>query len=106
MIFKEFCCLFTFTHCCTIGNKCKICAFLYEACFSKRNTIFFFWNFLFYCSIDSFWLEKNNWIRISIEIIDLRTLSPLDTETILASVQKTGRVVIAHEAQRTLGMAS
>ncbi len=44
--------------------------------------------------------------HVSIEIIDLRTLSPLDTETILASVQKTGRVVIAHEAQRTLGMAS
>lgn len=44
--------------------------------------------------------------HISIEIIDLRTLSPLDTETIVKSVQKTGRVVIAHEAQRTLGMAA
>ncbi len=34
----------------------------------------------------------------SIEIVDLRTLSPLDLETILASVGKTGRCVIAHEA--------
>ena len=37
------------------------------------------------------------------EIIDLRTLLPLDTETILASVRKTGRVVIAHEAPKTCG---
>lgn len=34
---------------------------------------------------------------ISVEIIDLRTISPLDTETIFASVKKTGRVLIAHE---------
>ncbi len=44
--------------------------------------------------------------HVSLEIIDLRTLSPLDTETIITSVQKTGRVVIAHEAQRTLGMGA
>ncbi len=37
------------------------------------------------------------------EIIDLRTLMPLDTETLLASVRKTGRVVIAHEAPKTCG---
>ncbi|HEX4456756.1 MAG TPA: alpha-ketoacid dehydrogenase subunit beta [Polyangia bacterium] len=37
------------------------------------------------------------------EIIDLRTLLPLDTETILTSVRKTGRVVIAHEAPKTCG---
>ena len=37
------------------------------------------------------------------EIIDLRTLVPLDTETILESVRKTGRVVIAHEAPKTCG---
>ncbi len=43
---------------------------------------------------------------ISIELIDLRTLSPLDVETIIKSVQKTGRCVVVHEAQRTLGLAS
>ena len=40
---------------------------------------------------------------ISAEVIDLRSLVPLDEETILASVRKTGRVVIVHEAARTCG---
>ena len=39
----------------------------------------------------------------SVEIVDLRTLVPLDAETVLASVRKTGRVVIVHEAPRTCG---
>ena len=39
----------------------------------------------------------------SIEVIDLRTLLPLDTATVLASVQKTGRLVVVHEAPRTCG---
>jgi pyruvate dehydrogenase E1 component beta subunit len=42
----------------------------------------------------------------SIELIDLRSLSPLDDETIVSSVKKTGRCVIVHEAQRKLGMAA
>jgi 2-oxoisovalerate dehydrogenase E1 component beta subunit len=37
------------------------------------------------------------------EVLDLRTLIPLDVESVLASVQKTGRVVILHEAPRTCG---
>jgi len=40
---------------------------------------------------------------ISAEVIDLRSLVPLDEETILESVRKTGRVVIVHEAARTCG---
>lgn len=40
---------------------------------------------------------------ISAEIIDLLTISPLDSETLCASVRKTGRAVIVHEAPRTLG---
>ena len=40
------------------------------------------------------------------EVIDLRTLVPLDEETILESVRKTGRVVIVHEAQRTCGFGA
>jgi 2-oxoisovalerate dehydrogenase E1 component beta subunit len=39
----------------------------------------------------------------SIEVIDLRTLVPLDSATLLESVRKTGRVVILHEAPRTCG---
>lgn len=40
------------------------------------------------------------------DVIDLRTLDPLDEETIIRSVQKTGRVVIIQESPRTLGLAS
>ena len=45
-------------------------------------------------------------IKIDAELIDLRTLKPLDKKTIIGSVKKTGRVVIVQEAQRTLGLAS
>ena len=40
---------------------------------------------------------------ISVEVVDLRTLSPFDLDTILASVRKTGRCVIVHEAPKTGG---
>lgn len=40
---------------------------------------------------------------ISVEVVDPRTLSPLDLDTIVASVRKTGRLVIAHEAVETGG---
>jgi len=43
---------------------------------------------------------------IDAEIIDLRTLLPLDIETIVASVEKTGRCVVAHEATRTCGFGA
>jgi pyruvate dehydrogenase E1 component beta subunit len=39
----------------------------------------------------------------SIEFIDLRTISPLDRETIVKSVQKTGRFAVVHEAMNTFG---
>jgi 2-oxoisovalerate dehydrogenase E1 component beta subunit len=43
---------------------------------------------------------------VSIEVIDLRSLSPLDLDTVEASVRKTGRLVIAHEAQRSGGVGA
>ena len=43
---------------------------------------------------------------VSCEIIDLRTLSPLDEETILESVKKTGRVLIVHEAPGMYGVGA
>ncbi|MEF8785840.1 MAG: alpha-ketoacid dehydrogenase subunit beta [Haloarculaceae archaeon] len=42
---------------------------------------------------------------IDCEVVDLRTLSPLDEETILDSFQKTGRAVVVHEAPKTGGLA-
>jgi 2-oxoisovalerate dehydrogenase E1 component len=43
---------------------------------------------------------------VSAEVIDLRTVAPLDMETVLASVAKTGRAVVVHEAVRTCGPAA
>ena len=43
---------------------------------------------------------------ISCEVVDIRSLRPLDEETILASVAKTGRVAIVHEAPRTAGFGA
>ncbi|SDX66151.1 alpha-ketoacid dehydrogenase subunit beta [Tepidimicrobium xylanilyticum] len=40
------------------------------------------------------------------EIIDLRTISPMDRETFVESVKKTGRAVIVHEAPKTLGVGA
>jgi len=45
-------------------------------------------------------LEKEGY---SIELIDLRTISPIDKETIFTSVQKTGRFAVVHEAATTFG---
>lgn len=42
----------------------------------------------------------------SAEVIDLRTVSPLDIDTIIASVEKTGRVVVVQEAQKSAGIAA
>jgi pyruvate dehydrogenase E1 component beta subunit len=47
--------------------------------------------------------EKEN---IDIEIIDLRTLSPLDKDTIITSVEKTGRALVVHEAPKTCGLGA
>jgi len=47
--------------------------------------------------------EKGAKRGFDLEVIDLRTLVPFDVERILASVKKTGRVVIVHEAPRTSG---
>ncbi|HEY9379421.1 MAG TPA: alpha-ketoacid dehydrogenase subunit beta [Jiangellaceae bacterium] len=42
----------------------------------------------------------------SLEVIDLRSLSPLDMPVLLDSVRKTGRCIVVHEAQRTLGIGA
>lgn len=48
-------------------------------------------------------LEKQG---IQAEIIDLRTISPIDTETIVESVKKTNRAIVVQEAQKSAGIAA
>ncbi|MGM9966646.1 MULTISPECIES: alpha-ketoacid dehydrogenase subunit beta [unclassified Rummeliibacillus] len=48
-------------------------------------------------------LQKENY---SAEVIDLRTIQPLDIETIIASVEKTGRAIVVQEAQKQAGIAA
>ncbi len=43
---------------------------------------------------------------VSVEVIDLLTVSPLDTETITTSVNKTGRAAVIHEGHRSFGIGS
>ncbi|AME09511.1 MULTISPECIES: alpha-ketoacid dehydrogenase subunit beta [Gemella] len=47
-------------------------------------------------------LEKQG---ISVEVVDLRTVSPIDMETVITSVKKTGRVIVVQESQRQAGVA-
>ncbi len=43
---------------------------------------------------------------VSAEVIDLRTLSPWDRETVVASARRTGRLIVAHEDMRTCGLGA
>jgi pyruvate dehydrogenase E1 component beta subunit len=43
---------------------------------------------------------------VDAEVLDLRSISPMDTETVVESVKKTGRCVVVHEGPRTLGVGS
>jgi pyruvate dehydrogenase E1 component beta subunit len=43
---------------------------------------------------------------VDLEVIDLRSLAPLDVDAVAASVEKTGRLVITHEAQRSGGVGA
>jgi 2-oxoisovalerate dehydrogenase E1 component beta subunit len=45
-------------------------------------------------------------VGIECEVVDLRTLWPLDIETVTQSAQRTGRVVVVHEAPRTCGLGA
>ncbi|MFD1206842.1 alpha-ketoacid dehydrogenase subunit beta [Sporosarcina contaminans] len=48
-------------------------------------------------------LEKEGY---SVEVVDLRTVQPLDIETIIASVEKTNRAIVVQEAQKQAGIAA
>ena len=50
--------------------------------------------------------EKLREDKINVEIIDLRTISPMDVDAIVTSIRKTGRGVIVHEAPKTCGVGA
>ncbi len=62
------------------------------------------WGMMVLYAVDA--AEKLAAENISIEVLDLRTISPLDKEAILISVQKTGKVLILHEAAKTSGFGA
>ena len=43
---------------------------------------------------------------VSLEIVDLQSLAPLDIDTLAASVERTGRLVVVHEASRNAGLGA
>ena len=51
-------------------------------------------------------LEAAEASEASVEVIDLQSLSPLDIDTVVDSVQRTGRLVVVHEASRTAGLGA
>jgi 2-oxoisovalerate dehydrogenase E1 component len=62
------------------------------------------WGMMVHRSLEAAkYLSEN---RTSVEVVDLRTLNPLDTETILKSVRKTGKVLIVHEDTLTGGFGA
>ncbi len=60
------------------------------------------WGAMLYEAMDA--AQKCAAEGVDVEVIDLRTLWPLDIDTVIASVKKTGRVVVVHEAPKSCGL--
>ncbi|NUO54118.1 MAG: alpha-ketoacid dehydrogenase subunit beta [Polyangiaceae bacterium] len=60
------------------------------------------WGAMLYEAMDA--AQKCAAQGVDVEVIDLRTLWPLDIDTIIESVKKTGRVVVVHEAPKSCGL--
>ncbi len=67
-----------------------------------ENVTVVVWGAMLYEALDA--AQKAAAEGVSAEVIDLRTLWPLDIDTIVASVKKTGRVVVVHEAPKSCGL--
>ena len=66
-----------------------------------KDVSLFAWGYMAQLSLEA--AQKAAEKGIDVEVVDLRTLVPLDIEAVLGSVKKTGRAVIAYEAPRTGG---
>jgi 2-oxoisovalerate dehydrogenase E1 component beta subunit len=71
---------------------------------SKPSVTILAWGAMLYEAISA--AEQAAEQGIECEIVDLRTLWPLDLETIATSVKKTGRVIVVHEAPKTCGFGA
>ena len=69
-----------------------------------RNVTLIAWGAMLHVAIQGAKLMADR--GVSSEVLDLRTLSPLDTDAIIESVKKTNRAVIVHEAPRSCGVAA
>ena len=69
-----------------------------------RDVTIFAYGAMLHVALEAAESAKKNGVEA--EVVDLRTLVPLDIEAVLASVQKTGRVIIVHEAPRTGGFGA
>jgi pyruvate dehydrogenase E1 component beta subunit len=75
-----------------------------EATTGVRQVTVLAWGAMVHTCIEA--AEKGAEQGYDLEVIDLRTLLPFDVDAILASVRKTGRVVVVHEAPRTCGFGA
>ena len=69
-----------------------------------RDVSIFAYGAMLHVALEAAEAAKKNGVEA--EVIDLRTLVPLDIDLVLASVQKTGRVIIVHEAPKTSGFGA
>ncbi|MHB1908741.1 MAG: alpha-ketoacid dehydrogenase subunit beta [Nitrososphaerales archaeon] len=69
-----------------------------------RDVSIFAYGAMLHVALEAAEAAKKNGVEA--EVVDIRTLVPLDIEAILASVQKTGRVIIVHEAPKTSGFGA
>jgi len=71
---------------------------------SARSVTILAWGAMVHTALEA--VDKGIGQGYDIELVDLRTLLPFDIETILASVKKTGRAIVVHEAPRTCGFGA
>jgi 2-oxoisovalerate dehydrogenase E1 component beta subunit len=71
---------------------------------SARSVTLLAWSAMVHTALEA--VEQATAADYDVELIDLRTLMPFDVTTIIDSVKKTGRAVVAHEAPRTCGFGA
>jgi pyruvate dehydrogenase E1 component beta subunit len=71
---------------------------------SARSVTLLAWSAMVHTALEA--VEQATAAGYDVELVDLRTLMPFDVATVIDSVKKTGRAVVAHEAPRTCGFGA